>query len=105
MRGRSLLIPDRYVNILWYRWRVPLPANLLTGRIDLYHGPDFVLPPLGKKVRKVVTIHDLAFLEHPEYAVPSLAEYLRRVVPQAVAAADAVAAVSADAARAARNFR
>ena len=95
VRGRSLLIPDRYLNILWYRWRTPLPPPVLfTGPVDIYHNPDFALPPLGSKVRKVVTIHDLAFLEHPEYAVPSLAAYLNKVVPEAVAAADVVATVS-----------
>ena len=99
VRGRTVFIPDRYLNVLWYRLRAPLPANLFTGKIDIYHGPDFVLPPLGAKIRKVVTIHDLAFLEHPEYAVPSLAAYLRKVVPESVAAADVVAAVSHDVAR------
>ncbi|GER86979.1 hypothetical protein KDW_11410 [Dictyobacter vulcani] len=96
VRGREVLIPDRYLNILWYRLRAPLPATLFTGRTDIYHGPDFALPPLGKGVRKVVTIHDLAFLEHPEYAVPALAEYLRKVVPASIEAADVVAAVSSE---------
>lgn len=99
VRGRMLGIPDRYLNVFWYRWRAPLPANLFTGKIDIYHGPDFVLPPLSSHIRKVVTIHDLAFLEHPEYAVPSLAAYLKKVVPEAVATADVVAAVSHDSAR------
>ncbi len=99
VRGRSMFIPDRYLNVLWYRWRMPLPATLFVGPTDIYHGPDFVLPPLNKKVRKVVTIHDLAFLEHPEYAVPSLAAYLSKVVPEAVAAADVVATVSSEVSR------
>lgn len=99
VRGRNIRIPDRYLNILWYRLRAPLPATLFSGPADIYHGPDFVLPPLGKRVRKVVTIHDLAFLEHPEYAVPALAEYLRKVVPQAIARADAVATVSQEVSR------
>ncbi len=99
VRGRSIFIPDRYLNILWYRWRLPVPATLFAGAADLYHGPDFVLPPLGKKVRKIVTIHDLAFLEHPEYAVPSLAAYLRKVVPESVAMADVVATVSSEVSR------
>jgi glycosyltransferase involved in cell wall biosynthesis len=94
VRGRSIIIPDRYLNILWYRWRLPLHATLFTGQVDIYHGPDFVLPPINGKVRKVVTVHDLAFLEHPEYAVPQLAAYLKKVVPEAVAAADVIAAVS-----------
>ncbi len=99
VRGRNLLIPDRYLNILWYRWRVPFSPTLFSGPTDIYHGTNFVLPPLGKKVRKVVNIHDLAFLEHPEYAVPSLAAYLRKVVPEAMNAADTVATLSDDASR------
>ena len=94
VRGRSIFIPDRYLNVLWYRWRLPIHATLFTGLVDIYHGPDFVLPPINGKVRKIVTVHDLAFLEHPEYAVPQLAAYLKKVVPEAVAAADVVAAVS-----------
>ncbi len=94
VRGRSIIIPDRYLNILWYRWRLPIYATFFTGQVDIYHGPDFVLPPINGKIRKIVTVHDLAFLEHPEYAVPQLAAYLRKVVPEAVAAADVVAAVS-----------
>jgi glycosyltransferase involved in cell wall biosynthesis len=99
VHGHNLLLSDRYINILWYRMRVPVPATLFTGPTDIYHGPDFVLPPLGKKVRKVVTIHDLAFLEHPEYAVPSLAEYLRKVVPEAAEAADVIVTLSSEVSR------
>jgi len=99
VRGRSILVPDRYLNILWYRWQVPMPATLFSGPTDIYHGPDFTLPPLGRTVRKVVTIHDLAFIEHPEYAVPALAAYLKKVVPQSVAAADVVTTVSHETSR------
>src|SRR5438270_3553007 len=94
IRGRSIFIPDRYLNIIWYRWRLPLYANYFSGQVDIYHGPDFALPPIGRNLRKVVTVHDLAFLDHPEYAVPSLAAYLKKVVPEAVQAADAVCTVS-----------
>src|SRR5579859_5391440 len=94
VRGRSIFIPDRYLNIIWYRWRLPLYANYFSGQVDIYHGPDFALPPIGKKLRKVVTVHDLAFLDHSGYAVPSLDDYLKKVVPEAVAAADVVCTVS-----------
>ncbi|OLB30464.1 MAG: hypothetical protein AUH05_20745 [Ktedonobacter sp. 13_2_20CM_53_11] len=46
VRGRNVFIPDRYLNILWYRWRVPLYAKYFTGPADIYHGLDFGLPPL-----------------------------------------------------------
>ena len=94
VRGRSVFIPDRYLNILWYRWRVPFYANFFTGSADIYHGLDFVIPPLLGKAHKVVTVHDLAFLQHPETAIPSLAAYLNKVVPESVAKADVVAAIS-----------
>lgn len=94
VRTRSLLIPDRYLTVLWYRLRLPVLANYFTGAVDVYHGLDFVLPPLSRTIRKVVTVHDLAYLEHPETAVPSLAAYLNKAVPDAVARADVVAAVS-----------
>ncbi len=99
VHGRSIVIPDRYLNIIWYRWRLPLYATYFSGQVDIYHGPDFALPPIGKKLYKVVTVHDLAFLEHPEYAVPSLANYLKKVVPEAVAAADVVCTVSQEVSR------
>jgi glycosyltransferase involved in cell wall biosynthesis len=99
VHGRSIFIPDRYLNIIWYRWRLPLYANYFSGQVDLYHGPDFALPPIGKKLRKVVTVHDLTFLDHPEYTVPSLANYLKKVVPEAVAAADVVCTVSHEVSR------
>src|SRR5436305_14366161 len=94
VHGRSIFIPARSLNIIWYRWRLPLYANYFAGQVDIYHGPDFALPPIGKKLRKVVTVHDLAFLDHPEYAVPSMVDYLNKVVPEAVATADVVCTVS-----------
>ena len=99
VRGRSIIIPDRYLNIIWYRWRLPLYATYFSGQVDIYHGPDFALPPTGKALHKVVTVHDLAFLEHPEYAVPALTTTLSKVVPEAVAAADVVCTVSNEVSR------
>jgi glycosyltransferase involved in cell wall biosynthesis len=98
-RGRSIFIPDRYLNIIWYRWRLPLYATYFSGQADLYHGPDFALPPTGKRLRKIVTVHDLAFLDYPQYAVPELAAYLTRIVPEAIGAADAVCTVSDEVSR------
>src|SRR5256885_4911914 len=99
VHGRNIFIPDRYLSIIWYRWRLPLYANYFSGQVDIYHGPDFALPPIGKKLRKVVTVHDLAFLDHPEFAVPSMVDYLNKVVPEAIATADAVCTVSQEVSR------
>lgn len=42
----------------------------------------------------MVTIHDLAFIIHPECAVPSVRDYLLRVTSRAVRRADRIIAVS-----------
>jgi glycosyltransferase involved in cell wall biosynthesis len=93
MRPRMFGVGNRRMTIVWQRLRVPLPAELLLGRADVVHGPDFVLPPV-LRARRVVTIHDLAFITHPECAVPSLVRYLKTAVPRSVRAADRVIAVS-----------
>lgn len=53
-------------------------------RLDIVHGPSFVLPPLPAHAVGVVTIHDLAFRLYPE-TVPFLRRwYLRREVLDAI---------------------
>jgi glycosyltransferase involved in cell wall biosynthesis len=52
-----------------------------TGSIDLVHGPNFVVPP--SQAARVVSIHDLTFLHHPEYCTKHVLEYpglLRRAL-------------------------
>jgi glycosyltransferase involved in cell wall biosynthesis len=90
---RRVPLSDRFVTILWHRLRLPLPVDLFTGPVDVFHSPDYVLPPL-RRGRKVVTIHDLSFLRCPEGAEPSLRQYLSRAVPRAVERADLVLADS-----------
>lgn len=92
-RMRPLPLSDRTLNLVWHRMRVPLPVQLITGRIDLFHSPDFTLPPtLGAP--SVLTVHDLAFLTVPGCAYPTLRQYLERVVPRSVRRADHIIAVS-----------
>lgn len=93
MTPRVFGVGNRRMTIFWQRLRVPVPAELFMGNADLVHGPDFILPPV-RRARRVVTVHDLAFLTHPECALPKLVAYLSRVVPRSLAAADAIISVS-----------
>lgn len=90
---RSIPLSDRWLAIIWHRLRLPLPVDLLTGPVDLFHSPDFTLPPL-RRGKAIVTVHDLSFLRYPQGAEPNLRAYLERVVPRAVARADLVLADS-----------
>lgn len=91
---RSLPLTDDWMARLWQRARLPLPAELLTGRITCFYAPDFVLPPLLRRTIALLTVHDLSFLRHPETFTPPLRHYLERAVPRSVARADFILADS-----------
>jgi glycosyltransferase involved in cell wall biosynthesis len=89
-----LPLDDIWLVRVWYRARLPLPVNWLTGPIDLFHSPDFTLPPVQRGTRTLLTVHDLSFIRDPESATPVLRHYLNAVVPRSVARADHVLADS-----------
>jgi glycosyltransferase involved in cell wall biosynthesis len=93
VRRRALPIRERWLNIAWHRARAPLAADWLTGPVDIFHSPDFVLPPVSK-ARTILTVHDLAFLLYPECADAALRAYLERTVPYSARRADFIVADS-----------
>jgi glycosyltransferase involved in cell wall biosynthesis len=82
-RVRSVPLADRWVHILWQRLRLPVPVQVITGPLDLFHSPDFVLPPTGR-TPAVLTVHDLSFLRVPQFFVPGFRKYLEGAVSRAV---------------------
>ncbi len=91
---RTLPLTDDWLARLWQRARLPLPAEWLTGPADLFYSPDFVLPPLQRRTRALLTVHDLSFLRTPETFPPALRRYLEQAVPRSVARADLILADS-----------
>jgi glycosyltransferase involved in cell wall biosynthesis len=80
---------------MWQRVRLPLPlVTWWTGPLDLYHSPDFVLPPLPPGLPGLLTVHDLSFVRTPEVTMPGMHRYLGQGVPRSVARARHVIAVS-----------
>src|SRR5437763_4401422 len=90
---RVLRVSERWLNIFWHRMQMPIPADWLTGPVDLFHSPDFVMPPV-QAARSILTVHDLAFLLYPECADARLRAYLEKTVPRSVQRADYVVADS-----------
>jgi len=82
-RLRSLPFSDRWMHIFWQRLRLPVPVQVVTGPLDLFHSPDFVLPPTGR-APAVLTVHDLSFLRFPQFFVPGFRAYLEGAVSRAV---------------------
>ena len=95
VRLRTVPLTDDWLARLWHRLRLPIPVETITGALDVFYSPDFVLPPTCRTTRTLLTVHDLSFLHYPEAFVPSLRRYLERVVPRSVSRADLVLADSA----------
>jgi glycosyltransferase involved in cell wall biosynthesis len=85
---------ERWLYRLWYRLRLPLPVQLVTGKIDLFHSPDFVLPPVSGRIPTLLTVHDLSFVHSPETFPGQLVAYLNRVVPWSIGRATHILADS-----------
>lgn len=72
--------------------QVGLPLELTCRRLDVVHCPDFI-PPLHRRCRAVITVHDLAFLLYPHLLTEESQRYYSQI-DQAVKSADAIIAVS-----------
>jgi glycosyltransferase involved in cell wall biosynthesis len=93
-------VPARALSWVWSRATWP-PGELFCGSVDVFWGPNFLLPPLVKAAG-VMTVHDLAFVRMPEAcselvrqyvsSVPSMAERANRIVVPSRAVAEEFAA-------------
>ncbi len=90
---RSVPLSDRSLAILWHRLQLPLWVELVTGPVDIFHSPDFVLPPV-RRAKTLLTVHDLSFMRYPECTHANLRAYLNKVVPRSVHRADLILADS-----------
>jgi glycosyltransferase involved in cell wall biosynthesis len=57
-------VPVRVLNLLWHRLAWP-PVEALAGPVDVVHAAHPLLIP-SRHAARVVTVHDLYFLDHPE---------------------------------------
>jgi glycosyltransferase involved in cell wall biosynthesis len=80
-------MPGRVAAAVWSRVEWP-PAELFCGPLDVFWGPNFVLPPLVKAAG-VITIHDVAFIDVPETCSDAVLKY-RETVPRMVQRANRV---------------
>ncbi len=91
------LPPNFRARPLWtpchHAWeQAALPVELAWSRLDVLHSPDFI-PPLRRRCRSVITVHDLAFLRYPQFLTPDARRYYGQISP-AVKSADLIIAVS-----------
>lgn len=89
---RHLPLPLRFLLPLWDR--VPRPRmDSFAGGADIVHGTNYYIPPVYK-ARRILTVHDLAFLATPRLASPGIVGPFASRLPRYAAAADAIMAYS-----------
>lgn len=74
-------MPARPLHFAWRHSSLP-PIEWFTGAIDVVHGPNFVVPP-ARRAARVVTVHDLTAVHHPEMCTAHTRTYpdaLRRAL-------------------------
>lgn len=86
------IIPGRMYNQLWKRFHFP-PMNWFIGNFDVYHFPNFCLPPMSRG-RFIITVHDLAFMRYPAYIEPKNLKFLQDELPSSLERAHRIIAVS-----------
>ena len=87
----AVVPPPRPARLAWEQVRAPALAERLG--VDVWHGPHYTVP-LRLRVPAVTTVHDLTFLEHPEWHERSKVVFFRRMIPASAARASAIVAVS-----------
>ena len=89
---RQIRVPTRLMYRLWSVAHAP-KADVLLGGLDVYHATNYFLPPV-KSARRVLTIHDMAFLARPGLCSPKITRSFAKHVPRFIEEADAVIACS-----------
>ncbi len=69
------------------------PFEWFSGKADLYHFPNFTMPPLGQG-KAIVTIHDMSFARFPQFAERKNLANLQARMPKTAQRADAIITIS-----------
>ena len=80
--------------------QLALPLELLAVGCDVLHSPDFIPPfraprlPGRKRLRRIITVHDLTFLRYPQFLTADSRRYYSRQIARACEMADRILADS-----------
>jgi glycosyltransferase involved in cell wall biosynthesis len=88
--------PVKLLNKLWLNFNFP-DLGIFYKNIDIVHSPHFSLPVLGS-AKKILTVHDITYLKHPEYFDPRYRELnnygYKQLLPVNIKRADHIIAIS-----------
>ncbi|MDX9974628.1 MAG: glycosyltransferase family 1 protein [FCB group bacterium] len=92
LKYRYIPVPTRVMYRSWTWFNRPRVDRCLGG-LDIYHATNYFLPPT-ESAKRVVTIHDLAFMATPELASPKIVGPYSRQMTTFAHEADAIMAYS-----------
>ncbi|MHB1911253.1 MAG: glycosyltransferase, partial [Acidimicrobiales bacterium] len=81
----------RPLRLAWEQWA--MPGVLRRQPLDVHHGPHYTMPARAR-LPMVVTVHDLTFLDHPDWHERSKVAFFRRAIRQAADRAQVLVCVS-----------
>ena len=90
---RTSPVPGRAISLLWKYFGWP-DYQLFFGKADVFHFPNFIIRPIHRS-KKVVTIHDVSFLRHPEYTERKNLKFLTSKINETIHEADQIIVDSA----------
>jgi glycosyltransferase involved in cell wall biosynthesis len=73
LRTRLAPMPAGPLLRAWQRWNTP-PIEWWTGRVDVVHGTNFVVPP-ARAAARLVSVWDLTAVRYPELCTPTSRRY------------------------------
>lgn len=86
--------PTKILNVL-RRIGIQVPLDFFVPqKADVVVFPNFVSMPTLRKPLRVLTVHDLGFIDHPEFVSAKNGAFLRKWVPRSLQHADIVITIS-----------
>lgn len=87
------ILPGAILQQLWKRG-LPPAFDTIAGDADLYHFTNFIIPPVSKKAKAVVSIFDMSFMRYPQCAEAHNLAYMTSRIGKTIERADAVITIS-----------
>jgi glycosyltransferase involved in cell wall biosynthesis len=76
------------------KWQLFDINSLIPEELDIFHSPHFIVPYNNKSYKKIITIHDLAFLKYPSFFDWKTKLYYKLFLKRSLQAADAIICIS-----------
>jgi len=90
----SWLLPGKVLS-LFRRLGLQLPLELFFKRRgDVVLFTNFVALPSLLPIKKIMVVHDLCYIDHPEYMQPANQKFLSRFVPQSIKKSNLILTIS-----------